>query len=748
MPLLSRLLLHLLLLLLGSFGAAPAPPRTVQSLLVASPSAFDIVEATQSSRVATLDISFVLPLLPHQDSLDSMVDRIRRKRLCLDVTTSPPGSGSSSGAVRCLPLDRAAVRLHGLSLGYHALSLALYDRHTRRVIARTPRPVPFSVVLASGRQQPRQRHELRLPRVVVSVPLLVDGGRSGDAFLVFRRGNHVGHVAAAFCAGRGSHIDWSRTTEHRRVERGGGGGAAEGTEGKEGTQAVESGDGDGDGGGEAEDGDGPLLPLLLRLPLTAGPGGGVGEGGERDTGDTARASPMPSQMPSLMPTACYGMIVQSLDRRLAKERAKARTLVGWRWRPTYDDVRDEDDGRDDHDRNDHTRDDISRLGLNHAANPLKPRLPRLDPAAAAACDRVISAHQVRGGGAQEGERGGERVRETDMDGDRARETETEGRGAEGMGKGGEITAPNPIPKLIHRVWLGGGMPQKYVEFGTTWQRRHPDWTVIDWDEKKLGWVLGYSDNTTTAAGTSTEGYTGAGTEGGAGVGREAGLRLPRSCDQKDWGCTSVLRSLVCDAEGAAKGGTTGGTTGVRVLTNVRAQSDVIRYELLFRFGGLYVDTDFEAIRDLSPLITRAYQRASAYAVKATPSSASTSSTSSTVSTPLNFAFAAEESPGVINNALLGSTPRHPFFGRMLRNLAPWLALHGDPQPSSAEGGGGGDGRSSSEGSDEAGRKAEEAEDVALRTGPGFLTQCWRDFPGELHLIDRKHVSPYVENEGS
>jgi hypothetical protein len=83
---------------------------------------------------------------------------------------------------------------------------------------------------------------------------------------------------------------------------------------------------------------------------------------------------------------------------------------------------------------------------------------------------------------------------------------------------------------------------------------------------------------------------------------------------------------------------------------------------------------------------------------------------------------------------------------MLRSLAPWLALLGDPQLSSAEGGGGGDGRSSGEGSGEgsdekAGRKAEEAEDVALRTGPGFLTQCWRDFPGELHLIDRKHVSP-------
>ena len=464
--------------------------------------------------------------------------------------------------------------------------------------------------------------------------------------------------------------------------------------------------------------------------------GGVREGGGTDTGDTARSSPMPS----LMPTACYGMIVQSLDGRLAKERAKARTLVGWRWQPTYDDARDKDDGRDDHDRNGHTRDDISRFGLNHDAHPLKPRPPRLDPVAAAACDRVISAHQVHGGGAKEGERGGERARQTDMDGDRARETGMEGMGAEGMGKGGENTAPNPIPKLIHRVWLGGAMPQKYVEFRTTWQRHHPDWTVIDWDEKNLGWVLGNSDNTTTAA--ATEGYTGAGTEGGAGVETEAGLRLPRSCDQKDWGCTSVLRSLVCDTEGAAKGG----TTGVRVLTNVRAQSDVIRYELLFRFGGLYVDTDFEAIRDLSPLITRAYQRASSYAAEATPPSPSTSSTSSTASTPLNFAFAAEESPGVINNALLGSTPRHPFFGRMLRSLAPWLALLGDPQLSSAEGGGGGDGRSSGEGSGEgsdekAGRKAEEAEDVALRTGPGFLTQCWRDFPGELHLIDRKHVSP-------
>lgn len=40
-----------------------------------------------------------------------------------------------------------------------------------------------------------------------------------------------------------------------------------------------------------------------------------------------------------------------------------------------------------------------------------------------------------------------------------------------------------IPRVIHRIWLGGGaMPEQYVEYGRTWERLHPGWTMRLWTD--------------------------------------------------------------------------------------------------------------------------------------------------------------------------------------------------------------------------------------------------------------------------
>lgn len=40
-----------------------------------------------------------------------------------------------------------------------------------------------------------------------------------------------------------------------------------------------------------------------------------------------------------------------------------------------------------------------------------------------------------------------------------------------------------IPKVIHRVWLGGKpMPEAHVEYGRTWERLHPEWEVRLWTD--------------------------------------------------------------------------------------------------------------------------------------------------------------------------------------------------------------------------------------------------------------------------
>jgi hypothetical protein len=69
--------------------------------------------------------------------------------------------------------------------------------------------------------------------------------------------------------------------------------------------------------------------------------------------------------------------------------------------------------------------------------------------------------------------------------------------------------------------------------------------------------------------------------------------------------------------------------------NYGEASDVLRSELLFRFGGVYVDTDVECRRSIEPLIED---------VKA---------------------FAAWVRPGRIGSAVLGAEPEHPAIERLL-----------------------------------------------------------------------------------
>lgn len=42
-----------------------------------------------------------------------------------------------------------------------------------------------------------------------------------------------------------------------------------------------------------------------------------------------------------------------------------------------------------------------------------------------------------------------------------------------------------IPRVFHRVWLGGMMPDEYVRYGEGWARRHPGWRVLEWRDGLL-----------------------------------------------------------------------------------------------------------------------------------------------------------------------------------------------------------------------------------------------------------------------
>lgn len=47
-----------------------------------------------------------------------------------------------------------------------------------------------------------------------------------------------------------------------------------------------------------------------------------------------------------------------------------------------------------------------------------------------------------------------------------------------------------IPKRIHYVWVGGPLPDRYRRFVEGWQRLHPDWEFVHWNESNIDFTCG------------------------------------------------------------------------------------------------------------------------------------------------------------------------------------------------------------------------------------------------------------------
>jgi mannosyltransferase OCH1-like enzyme len=137
-----------------------------------------------------------------------------------------------------------------------------------------------------------------------------------------------------------------------------------------------------------------------------------------------------------------------------------------------------------------------------------------------------------------------------------------------------------IPKLIHRAWFGPReMPNEYVQYGERWKELNPEWRVIEW---------GY-DNRPPLINESL--FVNCGTE---------------------W--TPIA--------GAAKA-----TSIIQV-----AQADLLGYELLYRYGGLYVNTDMEPLRPIPDEFTQ-----------------------------MDVLLANEIDDWLISNAWMMSAPQHPLI---------------------------------------------------------------------------------------
>lgn len=121
-----------------------------------------------------------------------------------------------------------------------------------------------------------------------------------------------------------------------------------------------------------------------------------------------------------------------------------------------------------------------------------------------------------------------------------------------------------IPKILHIMWLGGKMPAEYDSYVASWKQYHPDWTVLFWTDHESN----YAQGTEVFASFS-----------------KLELRLKNGANGEHF--VVDARQLEYDNK-----------IFYDRATNYGERSDILKWEIVYQLGGVYVDTDFECLRPL------------------------------------------------------------------------------------------------------------------------------------------------------
>jgi mannosyltransferase OCH1-like enzyme len=124
-----------------------------------------------------------------------------------------------------------------------------------------------------------------------------------------------------------------------------------------------------------------------------------------------------------------------------------------------------------------------------------------------------------------------------------------------------------IPQIIHHIWLGGALRENDEHLYTSWRTCNPEWTFIFWTDDPKN--------------------------------NNKGDRVIYSFDELEHVLSSShepLRIVVNTSNLSFEN-----KIYFDQSPNYGEKSDILRYEIVYRFGGVYVDCDFECYKELTLL---------------------------------------------------------------------------------------------------------------------------------------------------
>lgn len=197
-----------------------------------------------------------------------------------------------------------------------------------------------------------------------------------------------------------------------------------------------------------------------------------------------------------------------------------------------------------------------------------------------------------------------------------------------------------IPKIIHQIWSNKyfPLPNAFVKLSQTWKELHPNWQYIFWDDIKIANFIE--------------------------------MNFPQYLNS--------YHSFSYDIQ----------------------RWDAIRYLILYKMGGLYVDFDYECLENIEPLLLKNC----CFAME-----------------PEGHVFIKEHEGKYFNNALMASIPNHPFMEKVIERVFDNNRLEEDIIDKKTR--------------------------VLLSTGPLMLTSLYMENPDyNVYLIPSEYVSPFTKME--